>query len=263
MSYAAPYREEPGKVFSGIMAVAVHLLFFALLVFGVTWQKQQPQAVVVDLWNNLPPVSAPKPQPEPAPQVAKPPPQPAIAKPAPKPEPQNAKPDIALKDKLEKEKIQKEQLDKERRAQEDKLKREARMRDEEKKKLAALQVEQTEKARLAKEQDDAMRRLQESQGGAQTRMLNDYMARIHDKIKRRINNTPCASLGNPEILVDVTLLPDGNVLNEPVARKSSGASACDNAILKAVLLAQPLPMPPDPQLLAKFRELNLKFRPNE
>jgi hypothetical protein len=30
-----------------------------------------------------------------------------------------------------------------------------------------------------------------------------------------------------------------------------------------VIRAQPLPLPPDPQLFAQFRELNLDFRPNE
>jgi len=28
-------------------------------------------------------------------------------------------------------------------------------------------------------------------------------------------------------------------------------------------MAQPLPLPPDPALFSQFRELHLKFRPNE
>ena len=49
----------------------MHLLFLALLIFGVTWQKQvEPQANIVDLWTNLPPQAQPKA--EPPPPVAKP-----------------------------------------------------------------------------------------------------------------------------------------------------------------------------------------------
>ena len=47
------------RVISGAMALVTHLLFLLLLVFGVTWQQQRPpEATIVDLWSNLPPVPA-------------------------------------------------------------------------------------------------------------------------------------------------------------------------------------------------------------
>ena len=275
MSYAAEYPAEPGKLASGALALLVHAMFFALLVFGVSWQRRQPEAMVVDLWNNLPSMAVPKqiePPPEPTPEVKPPPPppppEPQVARPEPKPqakpEPHPAKADISMKEKIEKEK----KIEQERRVVEEKTRQEVKQREEEKQKLAAIQADQareaSDKARLAKEQEDAMRRLQEQQATAQTKAFNEYVTKIKDKIQRRINKTPCASLGAAaEAQLDVTLLPDGNVLGDPKTRKSSGGGPCDAAIEKAVLLAQPLPVPPDPALFKQFRELNLKFKPNE
>jgi colicin import membrane protein len=62
--------------------------------------------------------------------------------------------------------------------------------------------------------------------------------------------------------MDVVLLPGGEVLGAKT-RKASGQSAWDNAVERAILKAQPLPLPPDPAAFKDFRELNLKFRPKE
>ncbi|MGP1609513.1 MAG: hypothetical protein ACTS5G_02320, partial [Burkholderiales bacterium] len=112
------------QTLAGALAFAMHVLFVILLVFGVSWQHQQiDTAVVVDLWRDLPTAMPPKVEPPPAPVVkpeppppapkveVKPPPAPKIeAKPPPKPESAPvAKPDIALKEKLEKERKLKEQ----------------------------------------------------------------------------------------------------------------------------------------------------------
>jgi colicin import membrane protein len=59
----------------------------------------------------------------------------------------------------------------------------------------------------------------------------------------------------------ITLLPDGSLLDDPVLLKSSGIPAYDNAAARAILLAQPLPMPTDITLQREFRELKLSIRP--
>jgi colicin import membrane protein len=46
-------------------------------------------------------------------------------------------------------------------------------------------------------------------------------------------------------------------------KKSSGNVAYDNAVERAILKSDPLPMPPDVQLFNRFRELNLVFKPTE
>jgi len=68
--------------------------------------------------------------------------------------------------------------------------------------------------------------------------------------------------GNPAAEFDVTLMPTGEVLNLKLTR-SSGSSAYDSAVERAIYKAQPLPLPPDPTLFGEFRELHLKFRLHE
>jgi len=272
-------RDEPGKLASGVLAVAVHIAFFALLVLGVSWQHRTPDTVEIELWNNLPPAPQvktpppPPPQPKIEPEVKPPPPQPKVeVKPKPEPEPKPvAKPDIAL----EKEKQEKARREREEKAEaikrEQLAKAEARKRDEAKKaadeKLAALERDRREQedrvAKLQKEQDEAIRRAQQAQASAQAKMVDEYKRRISDKIRRYVVKDPCAALGNPQIVFEAILLPDGNTLQPPRIKRSSGSAACDDAVLRAVIRAQPLPLPPDPVLVAQFRELNLDFRPNE
>ena len=79
------YETRNEKAISGALALVMHLLFFALLVFGVAWQKHEPAAMVAELWSNLPAPPLPKVEPMP------PKPQPkAEAKPVPKVEPKPA-----------------------------------------------------------------------------------------------------------------------------------------------------------------------------
>ena len=259
----ALYPTPNEKAISGAMALVMHLLFFMLLVFGVSWQKRQPEAVVVDLWNNLPPVAVPRPEPEPQvkPEPEPPKPEPkAEVKPVPKAEPKPepkpvVKPDIALKEKKEKE----------RKAQEQEA-AEKKKREREQAQLAALKQQHAEaeaKRQAAREQEEALKKLAQQQAAAQTKMVDEYVGKIQAKIRSRVNRAGCASLSNPEVQLKVILLPDGNVLGEPEIRKSSGGSPCDMAVSRAVMLAQPLPLPADPALFPKFRELDLKLRPND
>ena len=247
-AYVYPSRQE--KVISGAFAFAMHLLFLALLVFGVTWQKRvEPQANIVDLWANLPspapPQVEPPPQPEPKPEVK--PPEPPPVKPVAKAE--VAKPDIAMKEKAEKE----------RRVLEEKQK-EAKKKEAEAK-AAQKQRQEAEARRLAREQEDAQRRIAEQQAAAQARLRNEYIERIRARIKRFVVMPPNLQ-GNPEADFNVVLLPGGEVLSAKLKR-ASGNAAYDSAVERAIHKAAPLPLPPDPAMFRDFRELNLKFRPQE
>jgi colicin import membrane protein len=274
-------RDEPGKVASGVLAVVVHLAFFALLVIGLRWQHRAPEATQVDLWNSLPPVpqvkTPPVPQPkiEPKPEVKPPPPpppQPKVeAKPKPVPEPKpEAKPDIALeKEKQEKarqERARQEKLEAIKREQA--AKAEERKREEaEKQKLAALERDrrqkELERERLEREQAEAVERLRQQQAAANSKMMDEYRKRISDKIQRYVVGEPCKPLGaNLMIPLSVVILPDGNLLGEPRLTGTSGSAACDDAVRRAAVRAQPLPLPEDPALRALFRNLILEFRPN-
>lgn len=271
-AYVYPNRHE--KVISGAIAFGMHLLFLALLVFGVTWQTRvEPQANSVDLWANLPSPAPPKV--EPRPPKVKPPPQPElkleVKPPEPPPvkpvaKPEIAKPDIAIKEKAEKERRALEEKQKEARKREAEAKAAQKLQREKEAEARAAQKQQREKEaeaqRLAREQEDAQRRIAEQQASAQTRLRNEYIERIRAKIKRNVNFDISNIRGNPEAEFDVVLLPGGEVLSAKL-RRASGNAAYDRAVETAIFRAQPLPLPPDPALFRDFRELNLKFRPQE
>lgn len=282
---AAVYNTPSERVMSGALALGMHLLFLLLLVFGVAWQKHEPQAVVVDLWGNLPPLPQPK-KPVPAPQVKPEPPPPPppkvepkpVPKPEPKPEPKVEpkpvpKPDIALKEKEERERKARERALAEKKKREEELaekkRREAealaaKKRREEQARIAAVKAEQARKAeaeRQAREQAEAQRRLAAAEAAERAKLIDEYKRRIADKIKRFIVQPPNLE-GNPEVEFAVTVLPGGEVLDVKT-RHPSAVAAWDSAVERAIRRAQPLPLPPDPLLMREFRELNLKFRPKE
>ena len=243
MYYAHAHTTSRERVISGAFASTMHLLFIALLVFGVNWQKKvEPQVNVVDLWSPPSPAET-KPVVKPEPKVEPTPPKP-VAK------PEAAKPDIALKEK--------EKIEKERRVAEEKQKAEKKREVEA---AAAQKSQQAEVQRLAKEQAEAQQAMASQAAAARKNELDKYRKGISDKIKSRIVRPPNLQ-GNEESEFDIVVLPDGNVLGVKL-KKPSGNPAYDNAVERAISRAQPLPMPPDPALLKDFRELNLKFRAQE
>lgn len=247
-------RKEPGRKWAIALAVTVHLIFAAVLVFGVNWQTREASPVMAELWNSLPapaPKPEPKPEPEPAPQP-EPKPQP---KPVPKPEPKLEQPkpvkvDIELKDK----KKEKEKKLKEEKAEAEKKLKEQALKEQ----SAQLEAEQVAMNRQRAAVEAA--RQQAAQAASQ-RQMNDAISRISSHIRRFIIMPPDVA-GNPQAEFEVSLIPTGEVLNVKLSR-SSGNPAYDNAVERAIRKASPLPLPTDPSLVGRFRELKLKFRPNE
>jgi colicin import membrane protein len=91
--------------------------------------------------------------------------------------------------------------------------------------------------------------------------MSDAIGRISSHIRRFVVMPPDV-VGNPQAEFEVSLIPTGEVLNVKLSR-SSGNPAYDNAVERAIRKASPLPLPADPSLVGRFRELKLKFRPNE
>ena len=253
-AYIAPTPQE--RFISGAGAFGMHLLFVALLVFGVNWQKKvEPQANVVDLWTSLqpeteaappPPPPPPPPEPEVQPKVQPVEPPKAVVK------PEIAKPDIALKDKATKDRRVIEEKKKEKEAKKPVEDSQAAQKQQQ-----AKEAEAQRRAEL--EQAEAQRKMLEQQAAARKTQMDRYKAAIRDKIKRFIVLPPNMQ-GNPEAEFDVVQLPGGEVLGVKLKR-GSGNTAYDNAVERAILKSQPLPLPPDPTLFT--RELNLTFRPQE
>jgi colicin import membrane protein len=225
-------RIDPGRIASFVLAAAVHLLLFAVLVFGVRWQNRPPEAIEVELWNEPAPEQvAPKPAPEP--MVAKPEPviakpdialkEPVKAKPAPKPEPAKAKVDDTQK----------------------------RMREELAREQASLAVD--------RERQQIKDQLAKDSASAINKSKADWVDKIRAKIRSNIVLPPDLQ-GNPETQFLVVLLPTGEVLTRKLT-KSSGHHGYDEAVERAILKSSPLPKPDRAEIFE--RELRLTFKPRD
>lgn len=232
----------PGKYVSLLLTVAVHVALAVFLIYGIRWQTNPPEAVEVELVAASPaPAPRVEPPPEPRPE---PKPQPKVEEKRPPPP---VKPDIALKEK-EKPKPVKEPPPKADPFQEQ-LRRETEH-------LAQRREADSASAELA--------RLKNAQAAAQAAAARSkaeaaYGTKIQNWIRRNIVR-PTNVTGNPEAVFDVTQLPSGEILTAKLM-KSSGNSAVDSAIERAILKSSPLPKPDDPA--AFQRVLHLTFRPFE
>ena len=246
--------QEPGKVPSIVLAVAVHLLLAAFLFFGVRWQSKQPEAVMVELWNS-PAASAEE-------QIAaprEPPPQPEV-KPEVKPEPkvekavEPAKPDIALEKKKE---PKKEPPKKPEPKQEAPKKPETRLNLDRSKDIRAQLDRETASISQQLEKDRILDQMKREGAALAGRAEAAYIGKLKGKIKSNIVLPPDIP-GNPEAIFDVVQLPTGEVLSAKL-RKSSGHKAYDDAVERAILKSSPLPKPERPEQFQ--RSLEIKFRP--
>lgn len=202
MSLALP-RED---LAAGILAAAVHVFFVLLLVFGVSWQIQEPQPIMAEIWQALPdPLTVPAPVPEPSPPLPEPKPEPA-------PEPKAA--DIALEKKKQAELLKKQKLEEarakeqenrelkkkqqqdlkaqalleKRQQEEDKRRREEAKRVElELEQEAAQQEADEQKRALQKKQADAKRReaLRQEEEDLQRQMMEESLAAEANQAKLR------------------------------------------------------------------------------
>ena len=163
---------EPGRLASGVLAVGVHLVFIALLVLGISWQRRPPEPMVAELWREIPrkaepvvrPPEPPPPPPPPRVEPAPPPPEPAAApaaEPAPPPPvPQRA--EIELKEAQRKLRLQELQRRKEEARREALARRqeELRKKEEARKEALARRQEELRQKEEARRQAEAQRREQ-------------------------------------------------------------------------------------------------------
>ena len=231
---------EPYRFPAGIMAVAVHGLFFALMYFGFAWQSTPLEVVSVELWQSLPETLEVQ-QPE-KPRALE-----EIAQPV--QQEKAIKPDIVMP---EKKKVKAKKAEK----KPAKKKVEGALAGS--KSGTQKSIGSIREARIAEQK--AERELAE-QAASRGRMVNEYKAKIQNKITHNIVMPP----GVPDdalAIFRVTLLPGGAVLSASM-KKSSGNAAYDNAVERAILKSDPLPLPPDATLFREFRVLELKFQPRK
>lgn len=237
---------EPFKLPAGILALAVHFVFFALLYFGFSWQSTPPAVISVDLWQSLPEPIVEPPEPLVQPSVVE------AVQPA---QPEKViKADIVLPDKKKKieAKTVKPKVSEVKKTEEKPL---PRIFPESK------PVEPIPSVPVIDQQAERAARELQEKAAANNRVVDEYVGKITNKIKREVVMPPSVSKdARTEFLV--TLLPGGLVLNVSLI-KSSGNPAYDNAVERAILKSQPLPLPPDVAMFKNFRELKLGFEPDK
>ncbi len=272
---------QPGRIRAFVLAVVVHVAFFALIVVGVSWQTRPTAPVVAELWDKLPPARSRPPEPKPAPPEPEPPkpeppkPEPPRPEPPPKVEPkpevkpQPPKPDPEIERKLEREKREKAKREQLEREKEERRKLEEKKKREQEEAAAKRKREQEEAARKKREEErrreeeERLRREAEQARlaaiAARQAEVDRYINLIRAKIRGRANVPDTVPTGT-EAEFRIRILPGGEVLNITLTRRS-GHPAYDAAIERAIRSAQPLPVPPaNSELFPQFRDLTLHMK---
>lgn len=250
-----PPANKAGKRASMALAVAVHLLLAGFLFYGVRWQTKATDAVEVELVRAVAePAAVATP---PAPPVAVPPAPTIEPPPAPKPEPAPPprKPDIAIK---EKEKPKPPPKVEPKPAPPPKAEPRPRVDPFQEQ----LKRETEQRAQL-KQVDNAAQELAQLKAAqaasARNKAIADYLGKIRSKIRSKIFLPPDIK-GNPEAIFEVTQLPSGEVIDVKL-KKSSGHSALDAAVERAIRSSSPLPKPEQSDVFDRL--LNIPYRPRE
>ena len=249
---------EPGLVRAVSLAVAAHALLVLALSWGITWKRDDDNAVVeAELWSPTPQQAAPRPvEPPPAPPPA------PVAPPPPAPVQREA--DIALEkererkaaeDRRREEQARREEA--ERRRQQEADKREvARKAAEDKRReeqARAAERKKQEEAALEKMRKENLERIAglagasgspSSQGTAMRSSgpSASYAGRLAAIFRRNVvfPGGVDTIAGNPAAEIQVRVSPTGEIVNVRLAR-SSGNPAWDQAAVRAVERAERIP----------------------
>ena len=263
---------------AGAFTAVVHGLLLALFLVSFQWKTVQPMNVAqVELWDSVPSPQAepaPPPPPEPTPQPETPKvvepvkPEPKVA---PEPEPKaeiQTKKAPAMPPKVEKPKPEPIKPKEEKPKEPPKVDKTKMDPDALKKLQQALLAEdaQSQKNDVAKPAASPVgsKTAQVAQAGTPNASeVDKYKGLISNKIKQHVNKQLCGADKAIKVTFMIALMPTGEVMGRPKLMKESGMSSCDDAVERAILESQPLPVPTSADLFSQFRELNLVFRPND
>ena len=251
------WLENNDNLQANLFTLVIHLALFIFMIFSVNWNVKAPYYAEIELWDAVPTQTKPKPQ------IKKT--KPKIKKTAPsedlKKAQQKKDADIQLKKKkaaelkkkkeinrLQKQLLEEEKLEK---IQKDILAQE---------KLERLQEDLRDKD-LAKDTRIAIEGQEDLVAGSNSGELEKYKALIQQKIYQNVNKQLCG-LDPVELIFEITLMPTGDLIGDAKMIKSSKIESCDLAVERAILQAQPLPLPKDNRLFSQLKKLKLKFQPN-
>ncbi len=133
------------------------------------------------------------------------------------------------------------------------------------------EAEQQRRAAQARKRRQAAEKALQTQVAAEQRQVQAARARevraIVDRYVQAIKNQveqnwlrPPGSAAGLSCTVEVELIPGGEVTGVKIA-KGSGDPVFDRSVETAVRKASPLPMPSDPSLFNRFRDLTFVFKP--
>ena len=223
-----PSCEEQGVALSALQAAVLVAALLAVLLanFDLRWETPEPSIDVIVFNQDFSPLPLPQPEPEPKPEpLPEPEPTPAElgVKPEPEPEPAEEKPPEPLPEP----------------------------------KPEPLPEPEPELADL----NELLKQIEDAPSAAPDPELIDiYRLRIKSLIERHLR-IPEGTPGDVRAVLLVRLLPSGNLEGDPVVEQSSGFPEYDTEAVRAVIFAQPYPMPADPAVLEALRELKLTVRP--
>ena len=263
---------------AGAFTALVHGLLLALFLVSFQWKTVQPMNVAqVELWDSVPspkvdPIPLPPPEPTPTPETPKvvesPKPEPKVpSEPEPKAEIQTKKAPVTPP-KIEKPKPEPVKPKEEKPKEPPKPEKTKTDPDALKKLQQALLAEDAQSQKHDTSTPAASpagsKTAQVAQAGSPNAgEVDKYKGLISNKIKQHVNKQLCGADKSIKVTFMIALMPTGEVMGRPKLIKESGMSSCDDAVERAILESQPLPVPISADLFSQFRELNLVFRPND
>lgn len=266
-----PPKQNSGRLRAIGFAVLAHAILIAALTWGVGWKRESSNAPIqAELWSTTvqeaapaaiePPSPPPLPPQTPIEQIKPVPPKGDEPKPV-------IDPQIAIEKEKEKKKNQLEKIKNEKALELAKAKAKALQEAAEKKANDAKEAKDAAQAEaLRKANLERIKGLAGASGGplaTGTALQSSgpsagYGGRVIARIKPNIVFTDDV-LGNPVASVEVRCAPDGTILARKII-KSSGNSAWDNAVLRAIDKTEILPRDIDGRVPSSF-EIN--FRPRD
>ena len=278
--------ENNDELQANLFSFAIHLALFLVMIFSVGWQTKTPYYGEVELWDTVPvqkkinktqaspkkkikqkqntkaqksaeAKAKAKAQKEADIKLKK---KKAAEKKAAEKKAKKLKKQKAIKE-LKKKVLKQEKIDKLKKEMLEKEKVE-RLQQQiiEQQKIEKMQAELRE-SELKQQKKPALEGENEVKGGVNTGELNKYKLLIQQKIQQNVNQQLCG-LDYITLEFRISLMPTGELLGQPKMTKSSKIKSCDDAVERAIIQSQPLPLPKDSGLFSKLKNLELKFHPN-
>ena len=278
--------ENNDELQANLFSFAIHLALFLVMIFSVGWQTKTPYYGEVELWDSVPvqkkinktqatpkkkikqkqntkaqksaeAKAKAKAQKEADIKLKK---KKAAEKRAAEAKAKKLKKQKAIKE-LKKKVLKQEKIDKLKKEMLEKEKVE-RLQQQiiEQQKIEKMQAELRE-SELKQQKKPALEGENEVKGGVNTGELNKYKLLIQQKIQQNVNQQLCG-LDYITLEFRISLMPTGELLGQPKMTKSSNINSCDDAVERAIIQSQPLPLPKDSGLFSKLKNLELKFHPN-